>query len=280
MKNKDIMEQIFDRFDPTIKNYSLFRKKKGWLNYLREDIELPFKPEDLKTLIFELLAKKENRPRGKRLFRLRQRYEFTTYPDRKPFRPEEALERFIVVSNKDDFFGQVPIRGGKESIDIGIKESNSKFTFVELKSWKSCDSPSYAVLESLKNLVLYRIININKDKCTSYATVPIFNDIELVILAPKAYYRKYRLTSQPEQESRNNQAKVQELLNGIAHVFSTKISLMSLHLSENKFLTYCNQAFDVKNRIGPKGLPIVTLDGSISPPELKRDRWELLVNSS
>ena len=280
MKEKDIMEQIFDRFDPTIKNYSLFRKKKGWLNYLREDMELPFKPENLKNLLFELLAKKENSPRGKMLFKLRQRYEFTTHPDRTPWRPEEALERFIVVSNKDDFFGQVPIRGGKGSIDIGIKEGDAKLIFVELKSWKSGDSPLYAVLESLKNLVLYRIISENKDKCPSYATVPIFNDVELVILAPEAYHRTYRLTSQPENESRKNLAKVRELLNEIANVFGVKISLMSLQLSEDKFLAYCKQAFDVKNRIGPKRLPVVTLEGSISTPELKRDQWQLLVASS
>lgn len=280
MKEKDIMEKIFDRFDPTIKNCSLFRTTEGWLNYLKGDMELPFKPENLKNLLFELLDKNENRPRGKSLFKLRQRYNFTTYPDRKPCRPEEALERFIVVSNKDDFFGQVPIRGRKESIDIGIKEGDAKLIFVELKSSKSGNSPLYAVLESLKNLVLYRIIIENKDKCPSYATVPIFNDIELVILAPEAYHRKYRLTSKPENESRKNRAKVRELLNKIAHVFGAKISLMSIQLSEDKYLTYCKQAFDVGNRIGPKGLPVVKLDGSISTPELKRDQWQLLVASS
>ena len=81
MKEKDIMEQIFAGFDPTIKNYSLFREKRGWLNYLKEDMELPFKPENLKNFLFELLGKEENRPRGKRLFKLQQRYEFTTHPD-------------------------------------------------------------------------------------------------------------------------------------------------------------------------------------------------------
>jgi len=280
MKEKDIMEQIFTRFDPTIKDYSLFRKKKGWLNYLREDMELPFKPESLKNLLFELLAKKENSPRGKKLFMLRQRYEFTAHPDRTPCRPEEALERFIVVSNKGDFFDQIPIRGGKGSIDIGIKEGDAKFIFVELKSWKSSDSPLYAVLESLKNLVLYRIISENKDKFPSYAAVPIFNDVELVILAPEAYYAKYRLTSQPEPESRRNRAKVRELLNKIAYVFGAKISFMSIQLSEDKFLAYCKRAFDKKNRIGPKKLPVVTLDGSICAPELKKDQWQLVVASS
>ena len=36
-----------------------------------------------------------------------------------------------------------PIGGGKESIDIGIKASDSKYVFVELKPWKTNNSPIY-----------------------------------------------------------------------------------------------------------------------------------------
>ena len=83
---------------------------------------------------------------------------FTIKKDKKPYRAEEALERFIIISNADNIYNQIPVGGGKESIDIGIKESDSKFKFVELKSWRSNNSPIYAIVESLKNLIEYRII--------------------------------------------------------------------------------------------------------------------------
>lgn len=76
-------------------------------------------------------------------------------PDKIPYRTEEALERLIVVSNGDNFYNQIPIGGGKESIDIGVKESESEFTFIELKPWGNQNSPLYALVESLKNLLEY-----------------------------------------------------------------------------------------------------------------------------
>jgi len=54
----------------------------------------------------------------------------------KPGRPEEALERLIVHSNPGSMFGQMSIRGGKESVDI-VRLRNKVGTFIELKPWKS-----------------------------------------------------------------------------------------------------------------------------------------------
>jgi hypothetical protein len=111
-----------------------------------------------------------------------------------PYRTEEALERFIVVSNGDNFFGQIPIGGGKESIDIGIKESDTKFVFVELKPWESQNSPLYAIIEILKNLVEYRVILERH-----LADVPRWSEVELVVLAPCQYYQKWKLDNEPKK---------------------------------------------------------------------------------
>jgi len=154
---KNIMKRIIAATDSEKDGYCRIKQKRGWLDFL-EDAELPFSPQDLHNTLWKIIDTGQNRPRGDKLLYLRKRNNFTITKDKKPYRTEEALERFIIRSNTDDFFNQVPIGGKKESIDIGIREGNSKITFVELKSWRSSDSPIYAIVESLKNLIQYRII--------------------------------------------------------------------------------------------------------------------------
>jgi len=78
--------------------------------------------------------------------------------DKNPYRTEEALERYVIVSNGDRFFNQVSVGGGKESIDIVIRHGTGSVEFVELKPLDSNDSPLYAIVEGLKNLTEYRVI--------------------------------------------------------------------------------------------------------------------------
>jgi len=161
------MKRIISGLKSEKNGYCRITHKRGWFGYLK-DGDTAFTPQDLKKTIVRVVEK--NPPRGEKLFNLdwcRQgkRSHFTMLPKKlklevpvQPYRKEEALERFIVLSNGDRFYNQIPIGGGKESIDIGIKESDSKFIFVELKPWESGNNPLYALIESLKNLIEYRTI--------------------------------------------------------------------------------------------------------------------------
>jgi len=183
---KNILQKAISSLNVKKGKYRLIPHKEGWLKFL-EDGDLVFKPSELRQIIEKVIN--EFPPGGNKLLYLRNRCNFTVTAEYKAYRPEEALERFITISNSGKFYNQVPIGGKKESIDIGIEESESRFVFVELKPWSSTNSPLYAIVESLKNLILYRIIhrnNITHDKnCKHY------KHIDLIILAPSFYYQDY-----------------------------------------------------------------------------------------
>ncbi len=149
---KDILREVISRLHSHKNGYCRITHKQGWLGYL-QDGDLVFTLQELHQTLRKVIDSDQMRPKGNKLFCLRRKYNFTIKADKAPYRTEEALERFIAVSNADNFYNQIPIGGGKESIDIGIKENDSKFTFVELKPWSSTNPPFYAVIESLKNLM-------------------------------------------------------------------------------------------------------------------------------
>lgn len=241
------------------------RNKRGWFDYLNKDGNMVFTPQDLKDTIIQVLDK--NPPKGDRLFHLSKKFNFTMLP-KGPYRIEEALERFIVISNNDNFYNQIPIGGGKESIDIGIKENNSKFIFVELKPWRSDNSPIYAFIESLKNLIEYRMIIKRKIK-----DIEKFKEIELAVLAPVAYYQTYRLINQDGTNWGNNISVLKKTLIEIGKKFQTVISFMILDIDIDFFLGKCQKIYkDQKKRV-------VTVSKSHRITALARDRWRLLVSS-
>ena len=154
-KDTTNIEKIIENLN-TIKNdFCRVRHKRGWLGYLK-DGDTVFTPQELKDTIEKVIN--NNPPKGDKLFdlSLSKHHSFTMLSEEKPERPEEALERFVVISNGVNFYNQIPVGGGKESIDIGIEENKSKFIFIELKPWVSGNSPMYAIIESLKNLVEYQ----------------------------------------------------------------------------------------------------------------------------
>ena len=160
---KNILKEVIEHLHTRRTEYCRLKHKRGWLEYL-DDGDLVFSPIELHETLRQIIDKKGKRPGGDKLFSLHRKTSFTVKEDKAPYRPEEALERFIIVSNSDNFYNQIPIGGRKESIDIGIKEDDSRFIFVELKPWRSSNSPLYAVVESLKNLIEYRIIHERKIK--------------------------------------------------------------------------------------------------------------------
>lgn len=243
--------------------------KRDFLEYL-EDGDLIFKPRELHDILRNVIVRDNMKPRGKKLFSLRSKYCFTLTEDKEPYRPEEALERFIIVSNPGDFFNQVPIGGGKESIDIGIKENDSKFIFVELKPWLSTNSPIYAIVESLKNLIEYKIIR----KC-KIKVIPEY-DVSLMILAPESYYQSYGLIDSIGNPLKDKTRILEKSLNEISSEFGTKISFMMLPIEKEYFLNKCKEIYDNRK---VKGQQSVCLDKSDSISELVRSNWRLVATS-
>jgi len=216
----------------------------GW-NALLEKNNLPTSPAFLKDAINTFIKKKENKPKGESLLWLRRTLKFTMVKKNgtiKPGRPEEALERFIVASN-DEVFNQIPVGGGKENVDLGYWENNAKevFNFVELKAWKSDESPLYAVIESFKNLSLFRLIQDEKISCRDRKKLKKGEDvvnvhkvkkINLIILAPQKYYEKHKIREGNLPLYKNLIAMLEEKL-GIT------VEFKEINYDETKFNETC-----------------------------------------
>lgn len=267
---KDILNELIEQLHTRRTNYCTLKHKRGWLEYL-DDGDLVFSPIELQETLRQIIDKKGKRPRGDRLFSLHRKTSFTVKEDKTPYRPEEALERFIIVSNSDNFYNQIPIGGGKESIDIGIKEDDSRFIFVELKPWRSSNSPLYAIVESLKNLVEYRIIHERKIK-----DIPAYKEVELYVLAPEEYYQSYRLIDEQKTYLKDKLSILKETLDNISSEFQTNIFLMALQQDLDSFLTVCKKLCE-KNKI--TGQRTVSVSERDAIANLVKNKWKLLVSS-
>ena len=262
---KDILNEVIAKLNSKKDGYCRITHKKGWLGFL-EDGDLVFTPPELHQVFWEIFQNDGNKPRGEKLFCLRKRCNFTITSTRKPYRTEEALERFITASNPENYFNQIPIGGGKESVDIGIKGNGSRFTFIELKPWSSTNSPLYAIVESLKNLFEYRLIYEKKIKDIEY-----FKEVDLIILAPRSYYQEYGLIDSSEDKI----SFVKKALNDLSSEFDTNISLMELPLEKEKFYDICRRVSDDKKKT--TGQAIISISSADSVRELARGQWNLLV---
>jgi hypothetical protein len=243
--------------------------KRGWLNYLA-DGELAFNGATLRRTIEQVV--KNNEPRGTKLFLPERHFNFTMTEEKKPYRPEEALERFIVNTNGSNFSNQISIGGKKESIDIGIRENGDRFAFVELKPWLSNNSPMYAVVECLKNLVQYRTIL--KDDSRK---IERFKRVDLTLLAPLSYYRQYEMVDEKDNCRKSIALTISRLLGDIGNAFVTTITLRALQIGEDEFYRKCAQIYDTRKVTGQK---MIELNQTDTIPSLKRERWHLVATSS
>jgi hypothetical protein len=282
-KEMNKMKRIISGLKSDKNGYCRITQKQGWFGYL-DDRDMVFTPQDLKKTIVRVVEK--NPPRGEKLFDLdwchqEKRSNFTMLPPKnpkfgvpvQPYRTEEALERFIVLSNDIRFYNQIPIGGGRESIDIGIRESDSKFIFVELKLWESNDSPLYALVESLKNLVEYWTIP--KEKIPENKK---YEHIELMVLAPVAYYQKYELLD----PNGKNLSVVRKTLAKIGSEFKefnlAAISFMALpDFGKPEFFQKCWKVY--KEKFKGQTKESVQLTRAHAIPLLARDRWKLVVST-
>jgi len=262
-KNKGVLEKVISKLTPPQGKHSRLKHKMGWLEFLANG-DLLFTSSQLYDVISAIVNK--NPPEGKKLFCLSEKKSgFTVLSDKTPGRPEEALERFIVFSNPDNFYNQIPIGGRRESIDIGILESDEKFIFVELKPFESTNTPLYGILESLKNLIEYEYILKKGIK-----NIPRFKEVDLIVLAPKSYWDDYGIN-----ESGTLQ-KMKRVLNELGAEFGTNISLMALHIEKDEFFDKCRKICEQR---GIDKQQRITISKADALPELARDRWQLLVAS-
>ncbi len=241
--SKSVMKQIIDYFSGPPLSKQGVNHKHLWLEYLQTG-NLPFTPKELHRAIQDIVDKPENRPKGEKLLHFRKRYNFTLKEDKTPYRPEEALERFVIASNGDRFFNQVPVGGGKESIDIVIRHGTDSVEFVELKPWNSNDSPLYAIIS---------------------------------MLAPRGYYRKFFLLDDSDAGIHESILRATELLDGLAEEFNTSLSISSLVLSADSFNRACSRIYDQQGLVGQQ-IASVTEGDNIN--SLEYSNWAELASSS
>lgn len=267
---KGILKEVISHLQSNKAKYCRITHKRGWLEYLK-DGDLVFTAQELHQTLRKIIDSDHMRPKGNKLFCLRRKYNFTMKADKSPYRTEEALERFIAISNEGNFYNQIPIGGGKESIDIGIKENDSKFIFVELKPWSSANSPLYALVESLKNLIEYRIIHERKIK-----DIRQFKELDLIILAPKKYYQTYNLIDNKGLYREDIIRTLEKTLKELSSEFQTNVSFMVLELEKSSFLNICRKMYDDKK---VKGQDSIHLSKTDAIPILIMNNWKLLATS-
>jgi len=137
----------------------------------------------------------------------------------------------IVQNNKEQMYGQMPIGGGKESVDI-VKLENQNSMFIELKPWRSTNSPLYALLEGLKNLMLYRIL-----EADGHPGCQIIAHVNLAVLAPIDYFQAHRLVNADMKII--NRHIVQSFLDAIAQEFQTRVTFLALDWPEEALWEVC-----------------------------------------
>ena len=269
--SKSVMNQVIDYFSGSSLSKWRIDHKRLWLEYLKTG-RLPFTPKELHMTIRDIADKPENRPRGEKLLCFRKRDEFTLKENKIPYRLEEALERFVTVSNGDNFFNQIPVGGGKESIDIVIRHGGDSVEFVELKPWNNSDSPLYALIEGLKNLIEYRVIVERKIKLLERPW-----KVDISMLAPEEYYRNFFLLDDSDTGIRENIFRATELLDEFAEEFGARLSIFSLALTSDSFNQACSCMYDQRGLLEQQSARVTVDDGITS---LERSKWTELASSS
>jgi hypothetical protein len=232
---------------------------------LIKDRVWPCEPKDIHENLLKFSNRPEYQPKGDKLLRLRSRHNFTLLPSGRPGRPEEALERLIVQSNQSYMYGQMPIGGGKESVDI-VKLENQTGTFIELKPWRSSNSPLYALLEGLKNLMLYRRL-----QSDGHPGCQIIADVNLGILAPLDYFQAYHLIG--ADRIILNCPSAHSFLNAIAQEFQTRITIYAIEWPEEALWDVCASISP-----GPfKENQIISVERYPAIENLKENNWIELI---
>jgi len=269
VKSQKVITQVVQQISEQHDGPWNINHKRCWLDYLQFG-RLLFTPKQLHEVLYQVVNLPENLPRGEKLFHFRQKFNFTIKEDRKPYRPEEALERFIVMANREILYNQTPIGGGKESIDIVVQQGDS-VEFVELKAWQGGDSPLYALVEGLKNLIEYRVIRERRIK-----NIMMYPNTRVSVLAPASYYQDYGLLDGRERPIDDHIERTASLLRLLGSEFNTDLSLSCLFLSRDSFNESCARIF-TRNHVSSQCSVAVTEHDVID--SLRHANWLELSSS-
>ena len=269
---KTNLDKIIAKINAKKNGHCRINHLQGWRDYL-EDGDLAFSPQDLHEALKDTIS---IIPYPKLLYPRKKNY-FTAINQDARFRPEEALERFITLSNSKNYCNQFPLRIPKEYSDIFIMNDDSRHILVELKSWESDNSPLYAIVESIKNLFLYRTIR--RENIPYHQDFKCFNDADIIVLAPRSYYQYYDLIEEIDDSVVYHNRHLDVLSRTLSYLgieFDTKITFIMLNLKKEVFLEHCKKCKNYKEKNGKKITYIFDEDAL---PELARNKWELLVSS-
>lgn len=244
-----LLSQIFTRFSHESWESIDLSRKRSWNSFL-ETGEMPLPPSRLKSIIEEILNVDGNTPRGSKLMERRRTTSFTLREDGTAHRPEEGLERLILISNQPGMYNQIPVGGGKESADLLYTDQEENGTFIELKPWATNASPLYALIESLKNLTLYRLIAAH-----GLNSGPLLKSASIAVLAPEEYYTSFGL---PISEA--PRTKLTNLKMMFEEVFETDINFLVFNYPRAVSDTDCNKLRVIKRKASLEdATPILSL---------------------
>jgi hypothetical protein len=196
-------------------------------------------------------------PKGHSLGMLRRTLKFTVDGEGIPYRPEEALERFICANNSD-CRNQIPVGGKKESADLALVASDGVIrTLLELKSWDGSDTPLFAVAEIMKNI----------QKLELCPAEVLSESTNCAVLAPTAYYRRFFAQATPEGIGR-----FKSIVRGLASAFGRNIDLLALDVEWDGFRAACMSLSRTGSR--PNRWHVRPGNFTMSLPSLLSDTWE------
>lgn len=249
--------KIINDKENTEKIVKIFKDFKDFINNYKNDIRSePYERENLATEFTMIKLENNNIKIG---------------------RPEEALERYIVMTNDNEFNNQYPLSSGKENIDLVINnKNNNKITLIELKPWQFGRDPLYALLEIFKNFLRFKCIPGNSSDEKNY---------NLMILAPLDYYQNYQLYNDNKINDKATEIII-NLLNTLKNIFNvSSIKYQYLNIDLKDFKTECIKVAKTKNewkKKDSKRYPIyftVKIPAGIND-NLYINKWETLFSSS
>ena len=176
MKHKRIMEEITKIFGKNSFTVT------GWQNYQHSEVSINKLSKIINDCCISAIPRPNMMIRKNLIFSVIERDK--TYS---VWRKEEALERIItLINDKAGIYNQFPLNknNSKENIDL-IKETNSMIkSLIELKFDQGGGTPLFALVEIIKNLILFRKYFAEDSTVES-----------LLIVAPEFYYNYYSRNS-------------------------------------------------------------------------------------
>jgi hypothetical protein len=184
---------------------------------------------------------------------------------------EIALQVFLQEMN-DSCCAQYTLLGNAENWDIVNVSRENLAEFIELKEWNSNDCPLYALVEALKNLVLFRHVS----NSGQYETPPFKPEL-VSILAPITYYEDNGIVDAQKSHVRE---RLNPFIEACESQFDIDISFKAIDLSKSDFDEMCSKAklADNQQNLRDNKRERATVENiKFVCPELLIENWKLIL---